>query len=729
MSKILRIFIYLIFLTFFSLILLLMTIGIETKRFNNFIVDKILITYENLFIDLNSIKFKLDLSETSLFLEADKPILNYRKTSVPVKNIKVYVDFLSLIKTKPSIKKINLILEQLNMNELKNLSVVLKPSNFRSLISNNIDKGIIDSEIEFYFNNDNDIKNFIAKGNVTNLDFSFKENISFKKVNFNFFADQSDILIQNFFGNLNEIKIKDGDIRIEVATGIKINSNFSSDLILKDKLPKKYLKFLNNFEFGKNISYLDVSLNNNLKIKLDKTYKVDDYSYDISGKINRANIEFKKPKKIEFTDEKIDSLEIKKSDIRSSFSTKKNTSQISGKYSINKKNFKDFNVKHDSLKDYITLNIDIDFDRKIEIDLINYYKPEGINSNFSLIVKKRKDKIIINKLNYLENQNQIIIEELNLKSNNFISVKNIAIKTFDKSKKNNDFKINFGKKINLQGDVFDASNIFNEVNKDSKDNFLKNISKEIEIDLNKVVGASSNKLNNFKLIGLIKNGQFQKISSKGDFGDGKFLDITMKYDEKNDTKNLEIYSDLPQALLTNYNFFRGLTGGSLLFNSSIRKDFSKSGLKIENFKVINAPGMVKLLSLADLSGLADLAQGDGISFDTLEINFTNSKGFKKFEDIFAVGPSISVLMDGYQDKSGLTSIRGTLVPAKNLNKLLSKIPVIGNIIIPKEVGEGLFGVSFKIKGTTGKMKTTINPIRTVTPRFIQKIIDKKKNTK
>ena len=38
------------------------------------------------------------------------------------------------------------------------------------------------------------------------------------------------------------------------------------------------------------------------------------------------------------------------------------------------------------------------------------------------------------------------------------------------------------------------------MNKDSKNNFLKNISKEIEIDLNKVVGASSNKLNNFKLI-------------------------------------------------------------------------------------------------------------------------------------------------------------------------------------------------------------------------------------
>ena len=98
----------------------------------------------------------------------------------------------------------------------------------------------------------------------------------------------------------------------------------------------------------------------------------------------------------------------------------------------------------------------------------------------------------------------------------------------------------------------------------------------------------------------------------------------------------------------------------------------------------------------------------------------------KLNEILALGPSISVLMEGYQDKSGLTSLRGTLVPAKTLNKIISKIPVIGNIIIPKEVGEGLFGISFKMKGPKGNIKTTINPIRTLTPRFIQKIIDKNK---
>ena len=103
--------------------------------------------------------------------------------------------------------------------------------------------------------------------------------------------------------------------------------------------------------------------------------------------------------------------------------------------------------------------------------------------------------------------------------------------------------------------------------------------------------------------------------------------------------------------------------------------------------------------------------------------------FLKLEELYAVGPSISVLMEGYRDSSGLTSLRGTLVPAKNLNKLLSKIPVIGKIIIPKETGDGLFGVSFKMKGPVGKIKTSINPIKTLTPRFITRALEKVKKTK
>ena len=124
-----------------------------------------------------------------------------------------------------------------------------------------------------------------------------------------------------------------------------------------------------------------------------------------------------------------------------------------------------------------------------------------------------------------------------------------------------------------------------------------------------------------------------------------------------------------------------------------------------------------------------MAKGEGLSFNVLEIDMEKNKKFLKINEILALGPSMSVLMEGYQDENGLTSLRGTLVPAKTLNKMISKIPVIGNIVIPKEVGEGLFGISFKMKGPKGKIKTTINPIKTITPRFIQKIIDRNKEVK
>ena len=77
---------------------------------------------------------------------------------------------------------------------------------------------------------------------------------------------------------------------------------------------------------------------------------------------------------------------------------------------------------------------------------------------------------------------------------------------------------------------------------------------------------------------------------------------------------------------------------------------ANSKLKIENFKVINAPGVIKLLALADLKGLVDLAEGEGISFDVLEIDMEKNENLLKLNEILALGPSMSVLMEGYQDK-------------------------------------------------------------------------------
>ena len=95
------------------------------------------------------------------------------------------------------------------------------------------------------------------------------------------------------------------------------------------------------------------------------------------------------------------------------------------------------------------------------------------------------------------------------------------------------------------------------------------------------------------------------------------------------------------------------------------------------------------------------------------------------DEILALGPSVSLQMNGYIDKkTKLVSLSGTLVPAKTLNKIVSKIPIVGNILVGDKVGEGVFGVSFKMKGLPEQIKTTVNPVKTLTPRFVLRALEK-----
>ena len=141
MKRIISILILLLFFLLAGGIAILSTVGIETKKFNNFISNKINQSNNNISLQLNKIKFKIDIREISLFLETKEPKINYQEIFIPAQNIKVYIDFVSLIKSAPRIKKINLSLDELNINQLKKLIIFIKPSNFKRLVSNKIIQG------------------------------------------------------------------------------------------------------------------------------------------------------------------------------------------------------------------------------------------------------------------------------------------------------------------------------------------------------------------------------------------------------------------------------------------------------------------------------------------------------------------------------------------------------------------------------------------------------------
>jgi len=123
-----------------------------------------------------------------------------------------------------------------------------------------------------------------------------------------------------------------------------------------------------------------------------------------------------------------------------------------------------------------------------------------------------------------------------------------------------------------------------------------------------------------------------------------------------------------------------------------------------------------------------LLTGEGLRFTDLEMDFTNENKVMRIQELYAIGPTISVLLEGYIEKNKLISLRGTLVPATTINRSIASIPLLGDLLIGKKAGEGVFGVSFKIKGPHNDLDTRVNPIKTLTPRFITRTLDKiKKN--
>ena len=708
---------------FFSIVslIILLTLGFETNRFNK-LISKQVQEANNINIQLNAVKFKLDSKNLNLFLETSKPKIVYKKNFIPIQKLRVYINFLPLLKSEVQIDKVNVTLERLTYDQLNKLSTVIKPSNFKSLLNNKIKSAELISEIDFFFNKNGTFEDFIAKGSVENLETEIINGLSISETNLSFFADKNDILIKNINGKLKELKIFEGDIKINLEDGVKLSSNFNTKFKLNKKDFPLKSKFLRKLNLPFEINYLSANLNNNFSISFDNTYKVTNYDYKSSGIIEKGNLRLLKSLKSKILISEVSNIHL--SNLNISTSSKNGKVEIigNGNYSFDNLNFNQISFRNSMLGNSNKLKLNFDYNKDLEIDLINYKKIKNSVATFLIDFEKKNNILNFRQFNYKEGSNKIILNKLKFENNKFLSFEKILAKT-----ENNDFSITNNEKIIIKGAKFDASNLFKFLSNQNNQNQLKKLNREIEIDFKNIKVPMSEKLQNFKLIGEIKKGKFVKISSKGDFGANNYLDISMKKNKNNDTKYLEVYSDLTRPLLTEYSFFDGLSGGKLLYTSVIESSRASSKLKIEDFKVVNAPGVIKLLSLADLAGLADLAEGEGLSFDILEIKMEKNKDFLKLNEILALGPSLSVLMEGYQDESGITSLKGTLVPAKTLNKLISKIPIFGNIVVPKEVGEGLFGISFKMKGPKDKIKTTINPIRTLTPRFIQKIIDKKNN--
>ena len=320
-------------------IIVLSTKGLETKKFNDLITNKVIEKNKDISIKLEKIKFKFDIKNFNLFLETKNPNVIYKNQKIPIEDVKVYLDFISLIKAKPKINNINIYSKEVNIDQLKKIIFKMKPSNLNSLISNKIENGKLIFNLELYFNEDLDIDNFIARGEVKEMNGIINSNLNLKNTNFNFFADSSDILIKDINGSLKGILIKNGNLQIKKDKKINLKSDFTTEIQINDKNIINYLPILKNINFANNEIDLKANLDNFLDISFDETFKVTNYVYTNKGKAKNLFFKLNKPLKNSILEKEVNYLYLKDSNFNSRYALdKKNYINISCSYSLDNKN-------------------------------------------------------------------------------------------------------------------------------------------------------------------------------------------------------------------------------------------------------------------------------------------------------------------------------------------------------------------------------------------------------
>ena len=143
--------------------------------------------------------------------------------------------------------------------------------------------------------------------------------------------------------------------------------------------------------------------------------------------------------------------------------------------------------------------------------------------------------------------------------------------------------------------------------------------------------------------------------------------------------------------------------------------------QMRDFKLIRAPALAQLLSLASLTGLADTLTSGSMQFDRFKVPFAILEDDIAIRDARLYGPAIGMTGNGdinLQQRS--VDFDGTLVPAYTANSILGDIPVLGDIFVQEKDG-GLFALTYTVTGPFEQTQISVNPLSALTPGFLRGI--------
>lgn len=212
-------------------------------------------------------------------------------------------------------------------------------------------------------------------------------------------------------------------------------------------------------------------------------------------------------------------------------------------------------------------------------------------------------------------------------------------------------------------------------------------------------------------------------------GDSGPKSVSLTYGDSADRagKALQLQADDFGAMLRSLDLFDTLEGGTLSVVGSGEGPLPDHPMTFElwadDYTLVEAPAMARLLTIASLTGIGELLGGQGITFQRLTGDVVLAEGRLSSDLVRAYGPALGITARGHLDLEGANSdVRGTLVPAYSLNQVLGAIPLLGFLLTGGE-GEGILGVNYRLSGSLEDPQFSVNPLSALAPGFLRNLFN------
>jgi uncharacterized protein YhdP len=192
-----------------------------------------------------------------------------------------------------------------------------------------------------------------------------------------------------------------------------------------------------------------------------------------------------------------------------------------------------------------------------------------------------------------------------------------------------------------------------------------------------------------------------------------------------DRRQLRLTSTDAGNLLRTLDQTSRVEGGQLTLEATISQQrpslVAEGKLEASDFRVLDAPILARLLTLASPTGISDLLGGAGLWLDRLEAPFTLRDHELSLGKGRMYGSQLGLTFQGRVDlEADSLDLHGTVVPLYGVNWTIGQIPIIGQFLRGEE-GEGAFAATYTIRGPFDQPSVGVNPLAALAPGFLREL--------